>query len=162
MKLSEILKQETTANTCVYLYREGLFWKAYEYSAYTFVRSFRPYRAQKKWIKGIKQEVVSIGFPDSKLAEIIDGHEKEEISEKMIGIKGTPLVDEAAFQEWKSGMPSQDNPQSAPAGPAGEASAKAPVDKDGLLARLTAFRVECSTPVQCMIFITELQKDLRS
>lgn len=123
----------------------------------TFALFFRPYRPQKKWFKGIAREVVSLGFPDSKLAEIIEGHETEKPDEKMIEIKGTPQVDEEAFVEWKSALSSPDTPL--PATTPSDGNTADSVTMDNLLARLAAFRVESATPVQCMLFITELQKE---
>jgi hypothetical protein len=51
----------------VNIYKEGVFWIAYEQSAYYFYVQ-KGYKPTKKFIKCIGQEVVSIGFPENALA----------------------------------------------------------------------------------------------
>ena len=36
MSLSSVFSPETSDAVCIYLHREGMFWKAYERSAYLF------------------------------------------------------------------------------------------------------------------------------
>ena len=47
----------------VKLYKQGLFWVAYEQSAYYIwqLKGFKP----KKWYKNILKEVVQVGFPNT-------------------------------------------------------------------------------------------------
>jgi len=70
MKIADIIKTED--NTSIYLHNEGLFWRAYEYSAYAFVNNIKQYNAKKKFIKIVNSDIVFIGFPDSALSDILD------------------------------------------------------------------------------------------
>jgi len=58
MKIEEILKTEDNLN--IYLHNEGLFWRAYEYSAFTFVKSIKQYNAKKKFIKKVNSDIVNL------------------------------------------------------------------------------------------------------
>ncbi len=49
MKIADIIKTEN--NTNIYLHNEGLFWRAFEYSAFAFVKNIKQYNAKKKFIK---------------------------------------------------------------------------------------------------------------
>jgi len=70
MKIADIIKTED--NTSIYLHNEGLFWRAYEYSAYAFVNNIKQYNAKKKFIKIVNSDIVFIGFLDSALSDILD------------------------------------------------------------------------------------------
>lgn len=165
MKLSDILMQEVPGSPNIHLYREGLFWKAYEYSAYLFVHTVRAYNPQKKWMKGLQRHIVSLGFPDSVLAEIIHGRTAEQSDEKKWIIQGTEPVGEEEFEEWKEKIPRHESPatESQPAQPAtAPCSEMRHTGERTVLSKLEAFQVESASPLQCMMFISELQKELRS
>jgi len=70
MKIEEILKTEDYQN--IYLHKEGLFWRSYEYSAYVFVKNVKKYNVKKKFVKKVDNDIVFIGFPDSTLANILN------------------------------------------------------------------------------------------
>lgn len=65
--LQEILSNESENTHSIYLYREGVFYKAYERSAYLFVKNVKPFMVKKRFVKSVNQEVVSIGFPTNSL-----------------------------------------------------------------------------------------------
>ena len=69
MKIEDIIKTED--NTSIYLHNEGLFWRAYDYSAYAFVNSIKQYNAKKKFIKKVNNEIVFLGFPASAFNNIL-------------------------------------------------------------------------------------------
>lgn len=150
MILKEKLEKEQPGNTDIYLYREGLFWKAYEYSAFLFIRHIRAYQAQKRAVKSLKRDVVSLGFPDSVVEEILAGKSHDKTDEKCIRITGIPATEEEAFEQWKAETPVITETQ----------ANRENRENNPVLSRLKAFRVESSTPMQCMSFISELQKEL--
>ena len=55
----------------ILLYKEGVFWVAYEQSAY-YIAQYKGYKPTKKYFKNINQTIVSVGFPniDALLNEI--------------------------------------------------------------------------------------------
>lgn len=67
MKLSDIISRENYHS--IQLYKQGVFWVAYEQSAYS-IWEHKGYRVNKKYIKSLKRDIVSLGFPASVLDEI--------------------------------------------------------------------------------------------
>jgi len=104
MKISEIVKREKD-NKDIVLHKEGLFWRAYEYSAYCFVTNIKSYNVLHKFYKNIGQDIVYIGFPGSYYDKIVDlckqkNHTLKKVNDKQIIIKGIP--EPIGFDEWKS------------------------------------------------------------
>lgn len=74
MTSRELIAAEANNTDRIALYREGLFWKAYERSAYalcTQVRAFKPTRKILKTLAG--GDIVSIGFPTHAADRILAG-----------------------------------------------------------------------------------------
>lgn len=65
--LSSILSKESNNTRMIYFYREGVFYKAYEKSAYLFVKHVKPFRLKRRFVKSVKREVISVGFPTNSL-----------------------------------------------------------------------------------------------
>jgi len=74
MTSRELIAAEANNTDRIALYREGLFWKAYERSAYalcTQVRAFKPTRKILKTLAG--GDIVSVGFPAIAADRILAG-----------------------------------------------------------------------------------------
>lgn len=65
-----VCEREKADASRIILYPEGIFYKAYGYSAFRFVRYVRSYRVKKHFYKKLNGEICSIGFPKSVLAQI--------------------------------------------------------------------------------------------
>lgn len=63
MTKQEILEREDAQSTTIHLYKEGIFWKAYEYSAYRFVFGILKCKPKKQRFKETSTEMIHIGFP---------------------------------------------------------------------------------------------------
>ena len=167
MTIADKLALEFPETTVIYLHREGLFWKAFEYSALKFVREIKVYKVLKKYIKAIKKDVVSLGFPDSCLEELLTGFSYISKSEKLIEINGLSPVTEEEFGEWKkvqvlyTETTSAEQPMMSTLT---QTVSQIPQisSRDKVLIRLQQFQVESATPMQCMLFISELQKELKN
>ena len=59
----EIASMEDVNRAEIALYPEGLFYKAYERSAFAFVTRISAFKPSKKRIKYLGRDIVSIGFP---------------------------------------------------------------------------------------------------
>ena len=59
----EIASREDVNRAEIALYPEGLFYKAYERSAFAFVTRISAFKPSKKRIKYLGRDIVSIGFP---------------------------------------------------------------------------------------------------
>ena len=72
MKVQEILKIEKDNRASIFLFKEGFFWRAYERSAFRFVKkNIQGYSVIKRYIKYVKQDVVFIGFPLDNIDKIV-------------------------------------------------------------------------------------------
>lgn len=97
------LQLETTNTGVIHLWLEGMFWKAYERSAYIFSQRIGDYKPYKRWIKAVGGEIVAIGFPAKTFDKITDGRISDMISDKHCLISGFTMDKQELknFQEWK-------------------------------------------------------------
>ena len=79
MEIEKILSRLHSPNEIV-LFKETLFCKAYEESAWQFCMLIRAYKPIKQYIKKVKKEMVSIGFPVSILENIKNLAKEKEYS----------------------------------------------------------------------------------
>jgi hypothetical protein len=165
MRISDILIKENNNSGQIILYKEGLFWRAYEQSAYLFSKHVRKYQLIRKHFKNVGKEIVFLGFPHSAKEDVLKYISKQVIksNEKQIIISGYKF-DEAGFREWKksielkaSTMP--DNSL------ASEPEINYSVNKqdnpeNSILEMIQKFPVASKTPVECQQFIIEIQKQI--
>lgn len=71
METKEIYETELNNQDSIYLYKEGMFWRAYQHSAYFTVRDLKSCTPLRKTVKKIKAELVYIGFPDTVLTDFL-------------------------------------------------------------------------------------------
>lgn len=102
------LQLETVNTGVVHLWLEGMFWKAYERSAYIFCHRVSDYKPYKKWIKAVGGEVVAIGFPVKAFDRVVDGRVCEYVDEKHCLLTGFSVDAQElkGFQEWKKKLAS--------------------------------------------------------
>jgi len=173
METTEILRTEHNNTGTIHLYKEGIFWRAYENSAMLFCENIKKYIIQKKFVKKINSEILYLGFPDSVLLMVISlAKEKNfEIAtqEKFITIKGSFLIPD--FQQKRSETPV--NPDSNSYRYKNKVRcterhtklAEVPVEVDGdnlsrIYCGIKNFPVLLRTPLQCQQFIVELQNEI--
>lgn len=100
MLLKEKLSRET--GNRIHFYREGMFWKLYNQSAFNFSQRVKQYLLKKKYIKEVKSWIVTMGFPDVVLKENLERLREYtlsvNVSEKIVEVElkeGLP-----GYQEW--------------------------------------------------------------
>lgn len=100
MLLKEKLSRET--GNRIHFYREGMFWKLYNQSAFNFSQRVKQYLLKKKYIKEVKSWIVTMGFPDVVLKENLERLREYtlsvNVSEKVVEVElkeGLP-----SYQEW--------------------------------------------------------------
>ncbi len=149
MDIQTIINTEQNNKKAIFLHREGVFWKAYEQSAFLFVKHIKPYSVKKRYYKKIGGEVVSIGFPDSILESLLQLVADKEVqkTEKQITIEGFEPEGAEAFEEWKNGV-----------------EALVPAAKQeaghGLLEKIRGFPIVNKSPMECQQFLLNLQNRL--
>tara|TARA_R110000823_G_scaffold315136_3_gene445873 strand:- start:397 stop:717 length:321 start_codon:yes stop_codon:yes gene_type:complete len=88
----------------VKLYKEGVFWVAYEQSAF-FINLVKGYKPTKKWYKNIQKEVVQVGFPN--LNDFLNNDDFIKIFEQdcFIRFKIKTSLEQEKFKVWKTTTP---------------------------------------------------------
>lgn len=104
MKISEIIEIESKNAGEINLYLEGLFWKAYEQSAYLFSKNIASLVVKKKRMKKLNKEIVSLGFPKSSLERLFDQDRTVLINDKYIKFEGYEY-DENDYKAWCEALP---------------------------------------------------------
>jgi len=147
MTIKEILKIED--NVSIYLHNAGLFWRAYEYSAFAFVVNIKPYNAKKKFIKIVNSDIVFIGFPDITMANILDSCKQKGLvvntNDKLIKIELS--TKEGGFDKWKDEIKVEDSNNSKNNDPS-------------LKERIASFPLATKTPMDAQQFLYELQMEI--
>lgn len=168
MTAKGIMELERENLHTIILLREGIFWKAYEKSAYAFHHQIQPYKLTKKHVPSVNGELVSLGFPTGVTDNLLSGR-KVLLSEDYKMIIESESIDLAAFEAWKEQVPLM-----------------APVVKDGvakegmvtmtrtprpvalphgtdvvrIIENIKLFNLESKTPVECMLFLMDIKKQL--
>ena len=153
--INEILASEAKTNHSVRLFREGsLFFRAYERSAYLFVHHVRMYEIHHKYFKVCNNDVVWLGFPQKSLPSL--GCQYVENADGTVSIPVEVEIDEQQFQQWKSEQTSHQKL------PVMDVPFTTKTDKDEaeVLQRLRTFNLAGSTPMETMLFVSELQRML--
>ncbi len=164
--IHDILTAETKTDHSVRLYREGsLFYRAYERSAYLFVHHVRDYQAVRKYYKGCNSFVVSIGFPQKSLPSL--GCQYVVNADGTVSIPVEAEIDEQQFLQWKDNVPlhqkditATPSPSVSHPTPTLKPDAKLDTTDAEVLRRLRQYNLAASTPMQAMLFVSELQRML--
>lgn len=101
MTFKEILEREEQNTGLVWLYREGMFMKAYERSAFFVHNYIHEFKLSKRYIKTVNQEVISLGFPVQTLPKWMNGYRYEAVGEDMVLCHIGKQYDEVSFHNWK-------------------------------------------------------------
>jgi len=171
MTIEDIVKAEAENNNTIILLREGIFWKAYEKSAYAFCKHIKPFMVKKKYIKSVNDEIVSIGFPMSSTQAILNGRPilLEEERKMVVSIDD---IDNEGFLAWKNEQTLTAVPQSSQntSGGMRYSSSSSNGSSQGMqncsnqekevITRIKMFSLESKTPLECMLFLSEIKKQL--
>ncbi len=138
MTAKEVMEMEKGNLTEIRLYHEGMFWRAYERSAFMMFSQVKKLKLVTRRVKAAGNEVVSyVGFPLSSFDTVCNGIEILSRSEDCIVLKSPNAITEEEFAAWKK----QCGPSEA-------------VD---IVKMIKGFTVAEHTPMECMAFIIKLQ-----
>jgi hypothetical protein len=160
MSIQEITTQEDCNTGEIHLHKEGVFWKAYQQSAYLFTQEVKAFNTSKRLVKSVGRVVVSLGFPQNALGKYFNKKQLTEVDEKQLLITGYSLRRED-YQQWLESLPLTERSASERQSENEQMKSPQPIGNEGVvLASLRDFRVERSTPMDCLLFIVALQKQL--
>ena len=142
--INEILEIESQNNgSFILLYPEGMFYKAYERSAWLACMYLGNLLVKKRYIKKVQQDVVSVGFPKSSIEKWAGGRKIRTMDNYVMIILDDSEIQEYSdeiFHKWKdSGNESEE-----------------------IYDRILSFPIENKTPMECMIFLSELKEKLNT
>lgn len=142
--INEILENESQNNgSFILLYPEGMFYKAYERSAWLACMYLGNLLVKKRYIKKVQQDVVSVGFPKSSIEKWAGGRKIRTTDNYVMIILDDSEIQEYSdeiFHKWKdSGNESEE-----------------------IYDRILSFPIENKTPMECMIFLSELKEKLNA
>jgi len=149
----KITYSNESPSKAIHLWKEGVFWVAYEQSAYQ-VWKMKQYKATKKFIKAAGMDVVSIGFPHvGTFADALQAPDETQSTHRVISID-TPFVYED-FIQWKTNVPLKTTPAVSPT-PANVEILRAA----SLREKIQNFDLSNATPMECMNFLAAIKKEL--
>lgn len=101
MTYKEIIERENENMDAVWLYREGLFMKAYERSAFFAHMYIHEFKLSKRYVKTVNMDVVSLGFPEQTMPKWLNGYVYEYVADGLVRCQMRERYDEVRFQNWK-------------------------------------------------------------
>lgn len=106
MTSRDFITAEATNTDRIILYREGLFWKAYERSAYALCSQIRPLKPTRKVLKVLDGgDLISVGFPTATESAVLGGLERLEVAPDRLVVAAPQRIDDEAFSAWKASVP---------------------------------------------------------
>lgn len=183
MTLKEIFDIEQGNSELVYLYSEGLFWKAYEKSAFRMVRYVGKFKETKRFIKYLGTDIISIGFPKAGEEKFLAAATIEKREETGMIVRIGEPFEEREFQDWKNSVtlaaPRKGKKEKEGTPDYSNVNATAHVNHPTVISfmvtngtpandtmdpvgeivyKLRNFQIENHTPMECMMCLAELRK----
>lgn len=154
MDIKLILESEKDNFDQIRLYREGMFYRAYEYSAFS-LKKVQTLKTTHKESKALGITYVSVGFPIQSLDKFIQGLTTVSADADRIVLFATEPVDPEKFQEWKMSVPLS-TPQN------GERTKNSsPLNGKGIMELLEVFDLSVHTPIECMVFLADIKSRMK-
>ena len=147
-----VLKIKHNSLFQVKLYKQGLFWVAYEQSAY-YIWLLKGYKPTKKWYKNIKKEVVQLGFPN--VEEVLKTNDIEiiEQQEAYICFNIKNAIEQQSFDEWKNALIITETKKQ---------SNSILYKKETVEERIAQFDISNTTPIEALLFINDLKNNINN
>lgn len=129
-----------------------MFWKAYEYSAYRFVFGIMKCKAKKQTFKGLDKEMAHIGFPESSLAVHQDRYRLVKKEDDYCEIEPIDVLPNMPFDTWKASIELFSAKK--------KTVSNSLTNEELIVSKLRNFNLESKTPMDCMMFLVELKKEM--
>lgn len=171
----ETEKKRETIEDCrvAYLYREGGFYRAYEWSAWLFVRHVSDFKVTCRMIKSLEQPVSFIGFPLTSAGKFMpdgfqmtpnaDGSMQVTFSQNMISDDVDPAALSVEFEMWKQALPVTESLKNKKERADEESHFGVQVQPQSLtqiMQKVLAYPIESKSPMESMTFLAEIKKQL--
>ena len=110
MTYREILDSEQQNSSCVILYLQGNFLRAYEHSAFLFHQHIHAFKLSYRYIQTVNRYVVSLGFPAFAMKKWMGRFPMQRKDEKTFVFDVNKKVDEVTYHNWKELVAGTANP----------------------------------------------------
>lgn len=167
-QLKEILEKERERASgeqlaTVHLFREGTFYRAYEWSAWLLVRCYPDLKVTHRILKG-GEDIVFVGFPLTSLERYTPGESAvAPVDDKCVDIVLPPAAADneslqGGFANWKQAQPLTEASKK-------REDERQQVERRNASPRLTdimldimAYPIEQHSPMECMGFLSEVKQ----
>ena len=156
----KLILESNKQNNEIILHREGIFYIAYEHSAWLFSVALHCFKVKKVYVKCVAQEVVSIGFPMVSLDKLATGCEMTDeggVMRLLVPACKQPQNNE--FEQWKDMQQCAVPKEQQVAGNDDSSLLESKLD---LLEKINVFPIECKTPVECMLFLIDIKNSYKA
>jgi hypothetical protein len=181
MQISEIVekeKQRSNVFECriAKMYREGTFLRAYNWSAWLFIKSGSDLKISNRTIKKLDEPVAMVGFPPSSMEKYApEGVQLTSNSDGSVDVvfPSSIISDDADVQaltdeynEWKSALPVTESAvvkKEKTSEGVSDSPSGSPVSfmtLTSIMQRILAYPLESKTPVENITFISEIKQQL--
>jgi hypothetical protein len=167
--IKQILEIEDSNINHIHLFKEGLFLKAYQHSAYLFYTTVKPFKPVLKYFKVAQRNLVLLGFPSSRLPDLFPQTNVKQVEEGYYRIEMTPdsgVFDVEKYNEWFLSIEEQQKNDAEALLIKHSQQDVSIVNKElsdsTLIEKILSFPLERSTPLDSMLFLSELQSNLRN
>ena len=140
------LQQQDT--TKIFLFKEGIFYKAYNEGA--FLLRDRNYKVTIKKIKSIENEVLSIGFPVSVFDKIKE-NKQSKVYDNYVCLQTNIVYNDKMYSEWR------DNQAATNSNNSGTSNTKE-INNKALIESIKNFPLANKTPMEVFMWVANLQK----
>lgn len=167
----EIEQQRTTDTESrqIHLFQEGTFYRAYERSAWLVITYVSPLKPTRRNVKGQEESIVFCGFPVTSLSKYtLEGCAVTTQEDKSVVFSLPETLyprivsaetEQERFNNWKQSVPLSESKKDAHKESIIDA-ARAPMRLTEIMQQILAFPIEQKTPVETMLFLSEIKQNL--
>ena len=164
---TEKLRTDLAQCSRINLFKEGTFYRAYEWSAWLCVRYVQEFKTTRRLMKNSDESMVFIGFPVTSLQKFFgdgvavtdDGSVAAVLREDVFGAGATSETLLAEFSNWKQSVPLTDNSKKRLDEERNPATA-GPQRITDIMHDILSYPIESRTPMESMSFLSELKTRL--
>ena len=161
MTLREKLEHENANSNKIYLYQEGMFWRAYEYSAYRFTFGICVFKVQKKFVKAVSRELMYIGLPIDMLKKYSALFNLVSEGNKQCTIVPKNCTPPMPFEEWRASIPLIESKTATPSKNVVVASSvpqyQCKSEAEKIVDEIRRYNLANATPIECMMWLSQLK-----
>lgn len=173
-QLKEILEKEKERGTLeecavIHLFREGTFYRAYEWSAWLCLRYFTEMKVTHRLLKG-GGDIAFVGFPLTSL----ERYTPEGAVVSLSGDKGVDMMLPAetfapdadikslstGFEDWKQCQPLTEASKKKVEEGKSLSERNAHPRLTDVMLRILAYPIEQHSPMECMVFLSEIKQQI--